>query len=235
MVGLHRFAVARRRARARGFPTLLRLDWDALLDGLLPEGRGAPAAVPDRLPTGDATPSLLLRAPSADLQPRHRLLTEVVAGAAPADLDRRAGEAGLTGGALEWLRTVALVRSSPEEALQRLERAEPTSAAELYLRERLRLLHRTHAFNLELSVFGAKRRLSRGLWRFGDRPCLYFVRALASSRVGMNRAAIDDLARAVYFSRQATFYLRAVVDAPYIEEVRPVLAYQCRAALARAE
>jgi hypothetical protein len=48
----------------------------------------------------------------------------------------------------------------------------------------------------------------------------------------MNRAAIDDLARAVYFSRQATFYLRAVVDAPYIEEVRPVLAYQCRTALA---
>jgi hypothetical protein len=231
VVGLHRFGVARRRARAGGFRALLRLDWDSLLEGLLPEPSGAPAEVPDRLPAGEATPSLLLCAPPAGVEARHRLLVELVAGAPLADLDRRAREAGMSGGALEWLRTLRVARESPEEAIERLQRASPTSAAELYLRERLLLAHRTNAFNLELSVFGAKRRLARALFRFGDRPCLYFVRAFASAYVGMNRAAIDDLARAVYFSRQAPFYLRAVVDTPYIEEVRPVLAYQCRAAL----
>ena len=216
VVGVHRFAVSRRRARAGGFPTLLRLDWDSLLEGLLPQSAAAS--------TGPLTPP--------DLQARRRLLIELMTGTPLGDVDRRAREAGLSGGTVEWLRTLAMVGASPEDALERLERAEPTSAAELYLRERLRLVHRTHAFNLELSVFGTKRRLAHALWRFGDRPCLYFVRALASGLVGMNRAAIDDLARAVYFSGQAPFYLRAVVDAPYIPEARPVLAYQCRAALA---
>ena len=38
-------------------------------------------------------------------------------------------------------------------------------------------------------------------------------------------------ARAVYFSRQSQFYLRAVVDMPWVGEARPALLHQCRAAL----
>jgi hypothetical protein len=235
VVGVHRLGVSRRRARAGGFSSLRRLDWDSLLEGVLPSLDFVRGDAPERLPTGDSTPPLLLRAPVPGAEARHRLFLELVAGAPLPDLDDRAREAGLAGGTLEWIRTLTMVRAHPDEAIERLDRARPTSAPELYLREYLRLVHRTNALNLEVSIFGAKRRLARGLVRFGDRPCLYFVRALASSCVGMNGAAVDDLARAVYFSRQSPFYLRAVVDTAYIEEVRPVLAYQCREALAATE
>jgi hypothetical protein len=48
--------------------------------------------------------------------------------------------------------------------------------------------------------------------------------------VGLNRAAIDDLGRAVYFSRQAPFYCRAVLDTPFLQEARPELVFRCREA-----
>jgi|SRR5919198_5132086 hypothetical protein len=235
MVGVHRLGVARRRVRAGGFHSLQRLDWDSLLEGLLPSGDFTRGDAPGRVLTGDATPALLRRTPASGAEARHRLLVELVLGAPLRDLDARARGAGLAGGALEWVRTLTLAHADPDTALERLDRARPTAAPEVYLREYLGLVHRTNALNLELSVFGAKRRLAGALVRFGDRPCLYFARALASSCAGMNAAAIDDLARAVYFSHQAPFYLRAVVDTPFIEEVRPVLAHQCREALARAE
>ena len=53
----------------------------------------------------------------------------------------------------------------------------------------------------------------------------------ASSLVGFNRAAIDDLARAVYFSRQSPFYVHAVLESPFLQEARPELVFQCRHSL----
>jgi len=117
--------------------------------------------------------------------------------------------------------------TAPADVFEEL-RAQATTAGRLYLREHVRLTQLTTFFNLELAVFSAKRALGAGLRKHGDVPALYYARALASSLVGLNRPAIDDLARAVYYSQQAAFYVRAVLDTPYIEEVRPALVYQCR-------
>jgi hypothetical protein len=202
VVGVHRWNVWRLRSAAGGFRPLHRLDWDALLEGLPPE-----------------------------VGPREALLGALMAGVPPPDVQPKAEAAGFSGGQAHWLELLALSRTDPDAAFLRLERSALTTAAELYLREHLRLTRRTHPLNLELSVFMAKRELGAGLARFGDAPALYFARALASSLIGFNRAAVDDLARAVYYSRQAPFYVRAVLDAPYVEEVRPALTYQCRQAV----
>lgn len=235
VVGVHRWNIGRLRARG-GFGALLRLDWETLIEGLLP--RPAPSAgwlarVPAQLPDGEPTPELLRREVPLDLEPRRALLAQLVAGSPPdlREFESRAEAVGFTGGETGWLQTLALLKADPEKALERLEGMQPTSAAELYLREYLRLTLLTHSGNLELNVFAAKRRVALALARWGDAPCLYFLRALANSRVGLNRAAIDDLARAVYFSQQRPFFLRAVLDTPYISEVRPALVYQCRHSL----
>jgi hypothetical protein len=234
VVGIHRWNVWRLRSAAGGFRPLHRLDWDSLFEGLLPaagDGRTEPA----RLPNGAPTPLALLAHLDVDARPRQELLAALVHGRPPEDLMPRAEVAGFSGGQAHWLELLALAGSNPDEAFRRLDRGNLTTAAELYLREHLRLTQRTHPLNLELSVFAAKRELGAGLVRFGEAPALYFARALASSLVGFNRAAIDDLARAVYYSRQAPFYVRAVLDAPYVEEARPALVYQCRQAEASRE
>ncbi|HEX4621644.1 MAG TPA: hypothetical protein VH208_08760 [Myxococcaceae bacterium] len=234
VVGVHRWNVWRLRSAAGGFRPLHRLDWDALLEGLLPAAAGA-RAEPARLPNGAPTPHALLAVVGDDARARQELLAALVHGAPPSDLMPRAEVAGFSGGQAHWLELLALIRADPEEAFRRLDQGDLTTAAELYLREHLRLTRRTHPLNLEISVFAAKRELSAGLIRFGESPALYFARALASSLVGFNRAAIDDLARAVYYSRQAPFYVRAVLDSPYVEEARPALVYQCRQAEAARE
>lgn len=231
VVGVHRWNVRRLR-NVGGFSALERLDWDTLIAELLPTVPGhAPADVPDTLPSGDPTPARLLMRPAPGAEARRRLLASVIVGGQVDDFEERAEEAGFGGAELTWLLLLRQVRHEPEGALAALEQTRPTSVAEVYLREYLRLTQRIHSGNLELTVFGSKRRLSFALSRFGDQPCLYFARALASSRVGLNRATIDDMARAVYFSRQAPFYLHAVLDTPYISEARPALTYQCRHAL----
>lgn len=231
VVGIHRWNVRRLRA-AGGFSALERLDWDTLIADLLPTVPGPlPGDVPDTLPSGEATPERLLLRPAPGAQARRSLLAAVIAGGRIDNFEERAEEAGFGGAELNWVTLLRRVRKDPAGTLLSLEQTRPTSAAEVYLREYLRLTQRLHSGNLELAVFGSKRRLSFALSRFGDQPCLYFARALASSRVGLNRATIDDMARAVYFSRQAPFYLHAVLETPYITEVRPALAYQCRHAL----
>jgi hypothetical protein len=233
VVGAHRLTVFRRRSAADALPLLGRWDWDALLDGLLPvveEGAHRDPAVPERLPSGELTPWALCRQVPESARARRAALLALVGGAPPAALEPAFMGAGFTGGELRWLQAVAQARHDPALAIARLEAAAPSSPAELYLRERLRLLHETDALNLEWSVFSAKRRLALALKRFGDQPCLYLARALASSLIGFNQAAVDDLARAVYFSGQAPFYLRIVLEWPYLQEARPALLYQCRQA-----
>lgn len=213
---------------ANGFLTLRRFDWDLLLEGLLPPGQAA--AFAPAPPEGGPPPSLLSQAPEGAAAPRHALLTALVAGR-PLD-DEAFSRAGYAGAEVSWLQTLARVRSRPLEALARLEHARPTSAAEIYLREQLLLQHGLHPLNLEWHAFGAKLRLNQALDRFERSAALYYARAQASAVLGFKDAVLDDLARAVYFSRQAPFYLHVVVDMPWVEEARPPLHHQCRLALA---
>lgn len=135
----------------------------------------------------------------------------------------------------EWLTMLASLRATPEQVRDVLERDPADTVAAFYLREWLTLEHDVTVFNLELQSFGAKLRINRALRRFGEHPALYFVRARASSLLGFNAQVVDDLARAVYFSRQAPFYVRAVTQLPFIEELRPALMRACREAQDRGQ
>ncbi|MFL5320301.1 MAG: hypothetical protein ACJ790_11645 [Myxococcaceae bacterium] len=227
VVGIHRFNVWRMRRQAEGFVALERLDWDALLSGLLPD------------PPRDSKPELLLEDGSpAPLRLSHgdekkrSLLRELIVGTSKAPLtDLQLAEAGISGGEATWVRNLWAARHTPHKALAWLEQAKVESAAEVYLREHLTLNLRATVFNREWVSYEVTRRLNEGIARFGDVAALYFVRARAKALVGLNRRAIDDLARAVYFSRQAPFYLSAVLDTPYLQEARPPLVFQCRQAL----
>ncbi len=223
VIGLHRLNVRRMRAQAGGFPTLDRLDWQSLLTGLLPPSAPELPSAPPQLPP-------VLRAPpTKDAEARHALLTAIVLGNA---VDPQLFEqAGFSGGESQWLTTLALAQAHPEDALDRLFSSRPGTSAEVYLREHLFLRRRVNLLNLELGVFAAKRRLSASLARFVDAPTLYFVRAQASARLGFNAQVLDDLARAVYFSRNAPFYLRLVTELPWVQEARPALYQQCVALL----
>ncbi len=237
VVGIHRLNVFRRRAVAGGFPTLSWMDWDELLKGLVPPsppgvvGGQASTAYAPPLGGGPVPAQFRAAAQRQPADPKIRVVAELLGGGYADVLEPKIAEAGFSGGQARWLKTLALVRHDPQRVIERLENATLDSAQELYLREHLRLVHRTHALNLELAVFSAKRRLAEGLARFGDVPALFFARALASARLGQNQAAIDDLARAVYFSQQSEFYVRAVLESPYIEEARPALVFQCRQSL----
>ncbi|MBS1151008.1 MAG: hypothetical protein H6Q89_2706 [Myxococcaceae bacterium] len=226
VIGLHRLNVRRMRAQAGGFPTLRRLDWQSLLAGLLPAPDGPVADGPPELPP-------LLRAPPPkDAEARHAMLTAIVSGASvePARFE----SAGFSGGESQWLTTLALAQARPHDALDRLFSSRPGTSAEVYLREHLFLQHRVNPLNLELSVFATKRRLAAALGRFADAPTLYFARAQASAQLGFNQAVLDDLARAVYFSRHAPFYLKVITELPWVGEARPALYQQCIALLTAA-
>ncbi len=136
--------------------------------------------------------------------------------------------APLSDGEARWLELLATFRSEPDRVLDALFAAPPETVAQLYLREWLVLEHRVNPLNLEFASFSAKLRINRGLRRFGEHHALYFIRARASSLLGFNAQVVDDLARAVYFSRNAPFYLDAVARSPFIEEVRPALTRACR-------
>ncbi len=227
VLGAHRLNVLRMRRQAGGFPTLRWLDWDALLDGLLPEGAARPAE-PPQPPEGGPRPASLSRIPEGGAQ-RHALLCALVAGQTvdPARFE----PAGFSGGEARWLSKLSRLRSRPGQVLAELEDERESTAAGVYLREHLFLTRRVGPFNLELAVFASKRRLRRALERYSDAPALHFVRAHASAQMGFNSQVLDDLARAVYFSRQSPFYLQAVVELPWVAEARPALHQQCRAIL----
>jgi hypothetical protein len=222
----HRLTVARRRALAHGYPTLRWLDWDALLAGVLPTAEGIPRQLPDS-PEGGPAPRLLLRAPSRE----RTLLEDLVAGKS---VQAEAfGEASFSGGEARWLGMLSWIREEPQRILDELAAREPQAVSEAYLREWLTLQHEVTPLNLELVSFASKLRTNRALRRFGEHAALYFVRARASSLLGFTQAVLDDLARAVYFSRQAPFYLEAVTQMSFVEESRPALFRACRDALAR--
>lgn len=199
VVALHRGNVWRLRRQAGGFQALWRQDWDALLAGIAVES--GPSARADALAALRSGASVQAHALEA---------------------------AGFGGAELRWLGLLGDLSGRGAQVLATLEATPPTTAAEAYLREHLTLRHRVNPVSLEVVVFACKRRLGQALERFGEQPALFAARALASSLVGFNGAVIDDLARAVYFSREAPFYVRLVADLPFIEEARPSLWAACQ-------
>jgi hypothetical protein len=229
VVGIHRATVYRRRALAQGYPTLRWLDWDTLLAGVLPPAPLHPRTGPVPREGGPVPQVLQREGPSRELA----LLEALVSGTTVQS--EAFGEAGFSGGEARWLGLLAWLREEPRRVLEQLQSAPPDTVAEAYLGEWLVFEQELTPLNLEFVTFGAKRRLSRALERFGDHPSLYFARARASSLLGFTQTVLNDLARAVYFSRQHPFYLEAVTQMPFVEEVRPALARACREALGRGE
>jgi hypothetical protein len=227
VVGVHRYTVHLRRAAARGYPTLRWLDWDTLLAGVLPAAaeRVARVAVPVE---GGPTPRVLEREGGPA---QVELLAALVSGA-PVQTDAFA-EAGFSGGEARWLGLLSDLREEPNRVLEELEATPPATPAEAYLREHLALERRVTPVSLELATFATKRRINQSFRMFGEQPALYFARARASALLGFTSAVLDDLARAVYFSRQAPFYLRAVTEMAFIEEARPALMRACLEGLER--
>ncbi len=224
VVTVHRVAVSRRRKLAQGYPTLGWLDWDSLLQGLLPVAEPVERPLPS-VPTGGPAPRILSREPNREV----KLLEALVSGAS---VQAEAfAEASFSGGEARWLGLLSWIREEPWRVLEELEASTPNTVAEAYLREWLSLEHQVTPLNLELVSFGAKLRINRALRRFGEHSALYFIRARASSLLGFTGAVLDDLARAVYFSRQSPFYLQAVTQMPFVEEARPALARACREAI----
>lgn len=227
LLGAHRLNVFRMRRAAGGFPTLRWLDWDALLDGLLPSGPSRAVESPSPA-EGGPSPRMLSQLPD-DAAERHALLCALVLGE---NVEASRFEpAGFSGGEAKWLSKLSRLRAQPEAVLDELESEPESTAAGVYLREHLFLQRRVGLLNLELAVFGSKRRLRRALERYSDAPALHFVRAKASAQMGFNSQVLDDLGRAVYFSKQSPFYLKAVVELPFVAEARPALHQQCRALL----
>lgn len=227
VVTIHRVAVARRRALAHGYPTLRWLDWSSLLQGVLPPAERVTRPLPTAI-EGGPPPQVLARAKSREVD----LLDALVSGHPPLQLEAFQ-EASFSGGEARWLGLLSRVREEPRRVLEELEATPANTPAEAYLREWLAFEHEVTPLNLELMTFGAKRRINHALRRFGDQAALYFIRARASSLLGFTGAVLDDLARAVYFSRQSPFYLQAVAQLSFVEEVRPALARACQEALQR--
>lgn len=223
VVGVHRTIVARRRRQAELYPTLNWLDWDTLLQGTLPPADVVDREVPSP-PEGGPAPAILKREPTHEV----KLLEALVSGASVQT--EAFHEAQFSGGEAKWLGHLAWLREEPQRVLEELSSTPAETPAHVYLREWLTLQHEVNPLNLELMSFGAKLRINHALRRFGEQPALYFIRARASSLLGFNKQVVDDLARAVYFSRQARFYLRAVTELRFIEEIRPALSRACREA-----
>lgn len=225
VIGLHRLNVFRMRRAAGGFPSLRWLDWDTLFFGLVPPARGTFSRRPLRVSGGGPLPKFFETQVAQEEVHRMEALCALVEGNVVGSEQWEA--LGFSGGELRWLHLLGKSLVSPHVALAELEHVDAATVAECYLREHLFLCHATHAFNLEWAVFVSKRRLGAALQRFGNHPALFYSRALASSLLGLNQSAVDDLARAVYFSHQHEFYLQAVVASHYVSETRPALSQQC--------
>jgi hypothetical protein len=206
------------------------LDWDTLLTGVWPAG--SPAAAGGVTPReGGPPPRCLAGPPPAGREAAHALLVRLVAGEVMSGSDFEA--AGFSGGEARWLGGLAERTTAPAALLRRLELQPPESAAEAYLREWLSLRYAVTPVSMEWQVYATKRRLSVAMRRFGEVPALYFARARASSLLGFTQSVLDDLGRAVFFSREAPFYVDAVLAMPFVQELRPPLARACRHAQER--
>lgn len=91
------------------------------------------------------------------------------------------------------------------------------------------LVYFTHPLNLEFALFRTDRLLRRGLSENNNSPLLFYELAHACAHRGRTDEAVDHLARALYFSNGARFYLRPVLEVPEIARIKPALVAQVRA------
>jgi hypothetical protein len=230
VVGVHRYTVYRRRAKAGNFAALEWLDFDTLLAGVWPSGSALePTGYAPR--EGGPPPRCLSGVPPIGRENAHALLLRLVAGEVLSSADFE--KVGFSGGEARWLTGLSGRTTAAGALLGWLEAQAPESAAEAYLREWLSLRDEVTPVSMEWQVYATKRRLAVALKRFGDVPALYFVRARASSLLGFTQSVLDDLGRAVFFSREAPFYVEAVLSMPFVDELRPPLARACRDAQER--
>jgi hypothetical protein len=91
----------------------------------------------------------------------------------------------------------------------------------------------TNPLNLELVEVRVARHLKRGLSEHPTAPALYFVLGHLLARRGRVSDAIDNLARAAYFSRGRAFYRDLLLGDPMVARMRPGLIVQLKSDAAR--
>jgi hypothetical protein len=229
VVGVHRYTVWRRRAKAGNYPALDWLDWDTLFAGLWPSSLAAPQGKSPK--EGGPAPRCLSTPPPAGREAAAALLQQVIDGVPNGAATFE--QAGFSGGEARWLAELSAREAQPRAVLERLASQPPVSAAEAYFFEWLSLRLDVTPLTVEWEVYAIKRRLAAAMHRFGDVPALYFARAHASALLGFTQSVIDDLGRAVFFAREAPFYVDAVLAMPFVQELRPPLGRACREAKAR--
>ena len=90
------------------------------------------------------------------------------------------------------------------------------------------LVYFTHALNQEVNHFRVDRLVRRGLSENQTSALLFYELAHVCTHRGKTEEAVDHLARALYYARGEPFYLRAVLDAPEVERVKPALVAQVK-------
>ncbi|MDF1566286.1 MAG: hypothetical protein P1V51_24855 [Deltaproteobacteria bacterium] len=103
--------------------------------------------------------------------------------------------------------------------------AEPAVRA-LWAKVNLRFF--SHALNLELQEILVGRHLRKALTEHPHSPELFFELAYLLARRGQVADAIDNLARAAYFSGSRDFYRRPLLEDPAVSALKPGLVAQVR-------
>jgi len=81
---------------------------------------------------------------------------------------------------------------------------------------------------MELEEFAARRALRKALAVHPAAPALHLVGAHLEAKLGHPDAAVDWLARALYYANGDPFYARPIAASPYIARRRPALDLQAR-------
>lgn len=104
--------------------------------------------------------------------------------------------------------------------------AEPGTRA---LWSHLLLGYFTHGLNLEWRLFQVDRGLRKSLAEHRSAAILYYELAYCAAYRGRSAAAVDHLARALFYAKGAPFYVHAILETPEVQRIKPILAEQVRA------
>jgi hypothetical protein len=229
VIAIHRLSLWHRRKRGQGYRSLAWLDWHCLVDGLWKVLEGQPAETV----ISSQGASIELTVAAAGEEQKRKVIVDLVKGVPCSE--RRIVEAGFTESDLVWVSLLAQLKDNPDHVIAQLEHGNNSSLRYVYLYNWIELNHQLNGLNLEWKVFQSKVRLGRALDRLGEQAPLYFLRAQAAAELGQNSTMVDELARAVYFSREARFYLEAVQTLELVREERPALFLLCEKGLERVQ
>ncbi len=146
------------------------------------------------------------------------------------------GEAAFSGGEARWLGLLSRIREEPRRVLEELEVTPANTPAEAYLREWLAFEHDGDAPQPradDLRGQAADQPLAAPLRRPGG--------ALLHPRPGQLAGRLHPGGRSMTSPAPSTspgrhpFYLQAVTQMPFVEEVRPALVRACQEALERVQ